>query len=132
MTHVYDINKDGARWPKWWEEDFDPDEFGTVCAICLRDVHHLQNSMSAPGHDWDAGEGDNYGSGFCVCLTCWAKWGRRPSYTNIDRHDRSVLQRFDAVYRRLKAEIKNGRGRTEGWRSIGALQSGWAHYGHHQ
>lgn len=125
---VYDQPKDGKKWPKWWEEDYDPDNFGTVCAVCQREVNHLQNSMAAPGFDWDAAEADNeFGSGFCVCLTCLYTKGARPSDRTIDRHDRLILQRFSAVYRALNQEIGNAKRRTQGGSAFGALQSGWAH-----
>lgn len=107
MPRIFDPIKPGrGRWPRWWENTENPDDFGTVCVIC-------QQALTADGrgreqHNFSAGMDNDFisDSGFCVCTICVRRIGARPRYEGIDSHDRGMMQRFSAVYRTLKEEIK--------------------------
>lgn len=107
MTSIVYDDPHGASWPRWWEGSENPDFFGADCVVCGRHVEHpgLHHNTKAIDMDLDSDKG----SGFCICSQCVGRWGSRPAYKNIDKHDRAIMQRFSAVYNRLTWEIKNGR-----------------------
>ncbi len=105
VTRIYDKPHDGKLWPKWWEEYGDPDSMGNVCVLCQREFgFHL----GINAHVFASGMNENRmdDSGFSVCVPCVYRIGARPQYNTIDSHDRGMMQRFSAVYRTFKEEIK--------------------------